>query len=44
VRTAEGAPRTMFHPDDGAAYWAEQQEREASRTARRPERSERDEG
>ena len=25
VATADGAPRTMFKPDDGAAYWAEQQ-------------------
>ena len=34
VKTAEGAPRTMFKPDDGAAYWAEQKDREARRTAR----------
>lgn len=33
VRTAEGAPRTMFKPDDGPAYWAEQKDREARRTA-----------
>ncbi|MBX3483685.1 hypothetical protein [Phenylobacterium sp.] len=32
VRSKEGAPRTMFHPDDGAAYWAEQKTREARRT------------
>lgn len=25
VATREGAPRTMFRPDEGAAYWAEQQ-------------------
>ncbi len=25
VATSDGAPRTMFKPDDGAAYWAEQQ-------------------
>ncbi|WP_296815992.1 S-type pyocin family protein [Brevundimonas sp.] len=25
VATADGAPRTMFKPDDGAAYWAQQQ-------------------
>lgn len=24
VATRDGAPRTMFKPDDGAAYWAEQ--------------------
>jgi len=24
VATADGTPRTMFKPDDGAAYWAEQ--------------------
>lgn len=27
VATSEGAPRTMFKPDEGAAYWAEQLER-----------------
>lgn len=26
VSTREGAPRTMFKPDDGPAYWAEQLE------------------
>jgi len=31
VATAEGAPRTLFKPDEGAAYWAEQQQREAGR-------------
>lgn len=25
VATSDGAPRTMFKPDEGAAYWAEQQ-------------------
>lgn len=25
VATRDGAPRTMFRPDEGAAYWAEQQ-------------------
>lgn len=34
VVTKDGAPRTMFKPDDGAAYWAEQKSREASRTAK----------
>lgn len=27
VATRDGAPRTMFKPDDGAAYWAEQRAR-----------------
>lgn len=31
VATAQGAPRTMFKPDNGAAYWAEQKVREADR-------------
>ena len=31
VATAEGAPRTMFKPDDGPAYWEEQKAREATR-------------
>jgi len=31
VVTKEGAPRTMFKPRDGAAYWAQQKTREASR-------------
>ena len=30
VVTKEGAPRTMFKPRDGAAYWAQQKTREAS--------------
>jgi pyocin large subunit-like protein len=30
VVTKEGAPRTMFKPRDGAAYWAQQKSREAS--------------
>lgn len=28
VATKEGAPRTMFHPDNGADYWQAQVERE----------------
>lgn len=44
VKTGEGAPRTMFKPDDGAAYWAEQREREARRTARAGERDAQDAG
>tara|TARA_R110002124_G_scaffold22123_18_gene84136 strand:- start:162 stop:458 length:297 start_codon:yes stop_codon:yes gene_type:complete len=27
VATRDGTPRTMFKPDDGAAYWAEQKAR-----------------
>lgn len=34
VATAQGAPRTMFKPDDGAAYWEEQKTREAERATR----------
>ena len=36
VANKAGAPRTMFKPDEGAAYWQEQKDREARRqTARR---------
>ncbi|WP_297506995.1 hypothetical protein [uncultured Caulobacter sp.] len=31
VVSREGAPRTMFKPDEGAAYWDEQKAREAKR-------------
>jgi pyocin large subunit-like protein len=35
VATRDGAPRTMFKPDDGAAYWAEQKQQAAGgRSAR----------
>jgi hypothetical protein len=34
VVTKDGAPRTMFKPREGAAYWAQQKGIEASRTAR----------
>jgi pyocin large subunit-like protein len=35
VSNKEGAPRTMFKPDDGMAYWEKQKDREAhSQTAR----------
>ncbi|ODT64192.1 MAG: hypothetical protein ABS77_01445 [Phenylobacterium sp. SCN 69-14] len=48
VATKDGAPRTMFKPDEGAAYWQEQKDREARQTARsetaRSERGERDSG
>ena len=43
VANREGAPRTMFKPDEGAAYWQEQKDREARRqTARSDRRSSRD--
>lgn len=32
VVTKAGAPRTMFKPDDGAAYWAQQKARGSRRT------------
>jgi len=32
VVTRAGAPRTLFKPDDGAAYWAEQKSRASRRT------------
>jgi pyocin large subunit-like protein len=36
VADKAGSPRTMFKPDDGAAYWQTQKDREAKRqTARR---------
>lgn len=38
VATREGAPRTFFKPEEGMAYWREQEEREASRGERRAER------
>lgn len=34
VVTREGAPRTMFKPDNGAAYWTQQKQREADRAAK----------
>ena len=33
VASKDGAPRTMFKPRDGAAYWAQQKDREAKRAA-----------
>lgn len=39
VASKDGAPRTMFHPDDGRAYWEEQKTREEkSQSARRNRR------
>ena len=32
VVTKAGAPRTMFKPDDGETYWAQQKSRESRRT------------
>ena len=40
VSNKEGAPRTMFKPDDGMAYWEKQKDREArSQQARSNRRS-----
>ena len=38
VASKAGAPRTMFKPDDGMAYWEEQKAREARRQANRRSR------
>jgi len=38
VASREGAPRTMFKPDEGMAYWEEQKAREAKRQASRRSR------
>jgi pyocin large subunit-like protein len=35
VASKEGAPRTMFKPDEGMAYWEEQKTRETHRQASR---------
>lgn len=35
VKSKAGAPRTMFKPDEGMAYWEEQKAREARRQANR---------
>jgi len=42
VVSREGAPRTMFKPDEGASYWDEQKTREARRAsaAKRREQAE----
>jgi pyocin large subunit-like protein len=34
VANKTGAPRTMFKPDDGAAYWQKQKDQTARQTAR----------
>ncbi|HEY8615456.1 hypothetical protein [Phenylobacterium sp.] len=43
VANKDGAPRTMFKPDEGLAYWEEQKSREARRTASRDRRAADDE-
>ena len=35
VVTRTGAPRTMFKPDDGLAYWERQKDREAKQATRK---------
>jgi pyocin large subunit-like protein len=43
VASKAGAPRTMFKPDEGLAYWEQQKSREAGRqTANRQRRANRD--
>lgn len=46
VATRAGAPRTMFKPDEGMAYWEAQKTREAARAQARADRArgEADEG
>ena len=38
VANKDGAPRAMFKPDQGAAYWTEQKTREAKRETARSDR------
>jgi pyocin large subunit-like protein len=38
VANKDGAPRAMFKPDQGAAYWEEQKAREAKRQTARSDR------
>ena len=40
----EGAPRTMFKPDEGQAYWDEQKAREAKRETAKSDRKNSDDG
>ena len=44
VVTRQGAPRTMFKPDNGAAYWDEQKTRESARADRASSRKDADKG
>lgn len=39
VATKDGAPRTMFKPDDGAAYWQQQKDRAARQSTYASRRS-----
>jgi pyocin large subunit-like protein len=39
VANKAGAPRTMFKPDDGQAYWDKQKDQQSRQTARRGKRS-----
>ncbi|MFC3071156.1 hypothetical protein [Phenylobacterium soli] len=38
VANKDGAPRTMFKPDEGRAYWDKQKDRESKREASRSDR------
>jgi len=42
VANKEGAPRTMFKPDDGEAYWEKQKSQAERQSARRSRRNEDD--
>ncbi|MGA0606094.1 hypothetical protein ACO2Q0_08835 [Phenylobacterium sp. VNQ135] len=42
IATKDGAPRTMFKPDDGPAYWDEVKAREAKRQSRQASRRDAD--
>ncbi|MET3664184.1 hypothetical protein [Caulobacter sp. 1776] len=44
VVSREGAPRTMFKPDEGAAYWDEQKAREARRATASKKRDQAESG
>ena len=44
VANRDGAPRTMFKPDEGAAYWDEQKAREARRETAGTDRRSSDDG
>ena len=44
VANREGAPRTMFKPDEGQAYWDEQKAREAKRETAKSDRRNSDDG
>ena len=41
VANKDGAPRAMFKPDQGQAYWAQQKSREARRQTARADRKDR---